>query len=179
MHQRRILLALRTAACVLAAACVERAPAPAAADSLARTHEVAPPRPPDADPPAPDAVLTDAQEAADVLRRYYAAIDTRDYRRAYGLWGDDGAASGQSFAAFAAGFAATARVTVEIGAPSRVEPAAGSRYVEVPVVVRAVTSGGAEQRFEGRYTLRRSVVDGASPAQRRWHIHSARVERTR
>ena len=126
---------------------------------------------------AHDDAHDDAQAAADVVRRYYAAIDAREFRRAYALWGGDGAASGQTFAAFARGFAETAHVEADVGAPGRVEGAAGSRYVEVPVTVRAVTRAGAEQRFAGRYTLRRSVVDGATPAQRRWHIHSARVSR--
>ena len=81
---------------------------------------------------------------------------------------------------FAAGFAETAEVDIEIGTPpGRIEPAAGSRYLKVPVVIRAVTTGGEEQRFEGTYTLRRSVVDGASAEQRRWHIYSADVARTR
>jgi hypothetical protein len=49
----------------------------------------------------------------------------------------------------------------------------------VPVVIYAVTNRGDEQRFDGRYVLRRSVVDGASAEQRRWHIYSADVRRTR
>jgi hypothetical protein len=62
---------------------------------------------------------------------------------------------------------------VEVGAPGRVEGAAGSRYVEIPVVVRARTRAGKAQRFEGTYTLKRTVVDGATPAQRSWRIASA------
>jgi hypothetical protein len=111
-----------------------------------------------------------------VIRGYYAAINAKDYRRAYGLWGNGGTASGQSFDSFAAGFARTANVAVEIGDPGRVEGAAGSRYVEIPVVVRATTDDGDSQRFSGSYTLRRSVVDGATAAQRRWHIDSASLE---
>jgi hypothetical protein len=121
----------------------------------------------------------DASAPADVLRRYYAVINARDFRRAYELWGDNGAASGQTFEAFAAGFRETARVYVEVGEPSRVEGAAGSRFVEVPVTVRAVTETGEKQRFEGTYTLRRTVVDGATTGQRRWHLYSADVERIR
>lgn len=120
-----------------------------------------------------------AAEPTEVVRRYYAAIDARDFRRAYRLWGDDGAASGQTFEEFAAGFAETARVEVEIGEAGRVEGAAGSRYVVIPVVILAETTSGEPQRFEGTYTLRRSVVDGASPAQRRWHLYSADVARVR
>lgn len=131
-------------------------------------------------PPAADAPTANspAAEAAAVIRRYYEAIAARDFRRAYALWAGGGAASGQSFEEFAAGFARTARVEVEVGEPGRVEGAAGSRYVEIPVVIRAETADGEAQRFEGSYTLRRGVVDGASEEERHWRIHAADVERT-
>jgi hypothetical protein len=116
---------------------------------------------------------------ADVVRGYYAGIEAHDYRRAYALWGDGGRASGQTYQQFRAGFARTAHVEVEVGEPGRVEGAAGSRYVEVPVVVRARTVDGETQRFEGTYTLRRTVVDGATPAQRHWHLFSADLSRAR
>jgi hypothetical protein len=128
--------------------------------------------------PPPDSAMT-AAAAADVIRRYYAAIDAKDFREAYDLWGNGGQASGQTFPEFRAGFAKTANVEVEIGTPGRIDPAAGSRYVDVPVVVRAVTTGGERQRFEGKYSLRRTVVDGSTPEQRHWHIYSADVHRAR
>jgi hypothetical protein len=124
--------------------------------------------------------LTDpasASAATDVLRRYYAAINARDFSRAYSLWGNGGAASKQTPEEFAAGFAQTERSEIEIGEPGRVEGAAGSRYMRVPVVVRAVTTRGEEQRFAGTYTLRHSVVEGASPQARRWHIYAADLAR--
>ncbi|HKV07444.1 MAG TPA: hypothetical protein VJ725_04840 [Thermoanaerobaculia bacterium] len=130
-------------------------------------------------PPPEVSASTDAQEAAGVVRRYYAAIRAKDFRSAYALWGESGAASGQTFEAFAAGFAQTANVEAEIGEPGRVEGAAGSRYVEVHVVIRALTDAGEKQRFEGTYTLRRTVVDGATPEQRRWHLYKADVKRIR
>jgi hypothetical protein len=121
--------------------------------------------------------VTGSSQPEDVIRRYYVAIAAGAYERAYALWGNDGAASGQTLEEFEAGFARTARVEVEVGEPGRVEPAAGSRYVEIPVIVRAVTVDGEEQHFEGTYTLRRSVVDGASEEQRRWHLYSAEIAR--
>lgn len=69
--------------------------------------------------------------AAVIIRAYYAAIDTKNYRRAYRYWDSEGAASDQAFEAFRSGF--------------------------------AETTGGQQQRFVGTYTLRRAVVDGASP----------------
>ncbi|MDQ4079683.1 MAG: hypothetical protein M3125_02920 [Gemmatimonadota bacterium] len=117
-------------------------------------------------------------EPADVLREYYAAINAGDYRSAYALWENGGAASDQTYDEFAAGFAETRSAQVDVGTPGRVEGAAGSRYVEIPVTIRAVTKSGENQRFEGTYVLRRSVVDGAPPEQRRWHIYRATLRAT-
>jgi hypothetical protein len=64
---------------------------------------------------------------------------------------------------------------VEIGEPGRVVGAAGSRFVEIPVVVRATTEDGVEQRYSGSYVLRRTVVDGSTAEQRRWHLYSAHL----
>ena len=118
---------------------------------------------------------SDAQAAAEVLRRYYSAIDAGGYADAYHLWSSNGRASGQTLDEFAAGFADTRSVQLEVGAPGRVEGAAGSRYITIPVVVRAETKSGEAQHFDGSYVLRRSVVDGASQAQREWRISSAEV----
>ena len=86
---------------------------------------------------------------------------------------DGGRASGQTPEQFAAGFAQTSTVMVDIGAPGPIDAAAGSRYIEVPVSLRAQQADGSIRRYEGRYVLRAAVVDGASQAQRAWHIASA------
>jgi len=118
---------------------------------------------------------TTPEHAADVIRRYYSAIAARDFVAAYRLWSDDGAASGQSPDEFRRGYARTARVQADVGTPMDVEGAAGSVYVKVPVVVRAVTESGEAQHFVGTYTLRRSNVDGASREQRAWRIYDAAI----
>lgn len=118
------------------------------------------------------------EEAAAVIRTYYAAINALDYARAYALWSDGGRASGQSPEQFAAGFGDTSVVMVDIGAPGPVGAAAGSRFIEIPVSLRAQQTDGSSRRFEGRYVLRRAVVDGASAAQRGWHIASADLRET-
>jgi hypothetical protein len=129
---------------------------------------------PDAEPVVADSASADA--AANVVRDYYAALRARDYRRAYRWWEGEGAASGKTFEQFAAGYSNTATVEATVGVPGRIEGAAGSRYVEVPVTVRAVTRTDEKQRFGGRYVLRRSLVDGATATQRRWHIYSATMK---
>lgn len=119
--------------------------------------------------------VAEAEAAVAVIREYYEAIASSRYADAWRLWSGGGEASGQSLEAFTRGFARTATVRVEPGMPGRIEGAAGSRYVEIPVVVVAQTTAGEPQRFEGSYTLRRSVVDGATEEQRAWRIYSARL----
>jgi hypothetical protein len=115
--------------------------------------------------------------AADLVREYYRAIAERRYRAAYEMWGQRGRSSRQSFAEFQRGFEHTVSVEVDVGTPGPVEGAAGSRYVEVPVLVNARRTDGTRQSFAGTYTLRRAVVDGATQEQRAWHIDSAEIHR--
>lgn len=126
-----------------------------------------------------DAGEADPQQAAAVIRSYYQAIAAGDYARAYRLWSNDGAASGQTLQEFTRGYAETASVQADVGAPTDMQGAAGSVYVEVPVVVRAVTTEGERQHFEGTYTLRRSNVDGATAEQRAWRIYDATISAAR
>jgi len=115
--------------------------------------------------------------AVAVVHAYYDAIAARDFERAYRCWGESGP-PGQSLEDFARGFASTSTVRVKTGPASRIEPAAGSRYIEVPVEIFAKTTSGEEQHFVGKYILRRTVVDGASAAQRRWHFTRAEMRET-
>jgi hypothetical protein len=118
---------------------------------------------------------TTARTPASVVRDYYDAIQARDYDRAFALWGNGGTASGKTRTEFAAGFAQTQSVRVTIGDSTRVEGAAGSQYATLPVTVDAVLRSGEDQHFEGTYTLRRAMVDGATPEQRAWHIYTAKL----
>lgn len=111
-----------------------------------------------------------------VVERYYRAIDHGQYRTAFTMWSDNGRASGKTLAQFTNGFARTARTHVITGQPTDGEGAAGSLYVTVPVTVTATLKNGARQRFWGSYTLRRvNDVPGATPAQLRWHLATAKL----
>ena len=70
-----------------------------------------------------------------VIRDYYQAINDRDFERAYHEWGDNGAANNQSFDQFRQGYDQTDHVVAEIGQPSRIDAAAGSRYINIPVTL--------------------------------------------
>lgn len=133
--------------------------------------EVTPPPTETVGPDGPGEEPT-AEDAVETLSNYFAAIDAGDYETAYAFWGDGGASSGQSFEEFAAGFEDTESFAVELGEASEVEPAAGSRFIEIPVQITATLTSGDEQQFEGSYSLRRAVVEGGVRA---WHLYSADV----
>lgn len=118
-----------------------------------------------------------AEEARQVVVDYYAAINTRDYKKAYGLWSEDGTASGQSFEHFSGGYAKTESVDATVGLAVDEEGAAGSRYINVPVELRSKLYNGTTRTYKGRFTLRAIVADGATKTQRRWHLASAEMQR--
>jgi hypothetical protein len=121
-----------------------------------------------------DAATADTAPAS-VVRRYYAAIDAGKYEEAYALWSRGGAASGKTLDEFKSGFTATRSVRATVTDSVRLEGAAGSQFATVPVTVDATLKTGATQHFTGEYTMRRSMVDGATAAQRTWHIYAARL----
>lgn len=118
---------------------------------------------------APDGADAGRQAAA-AVRAYYDAVSAGDFRRAYAAWSDGGRSSGRTPEQFASSFQGTRIVRVSIGAPGRVEGAAGSRHVEVPVTVTSHTADGGELRQAGSFVMRSSVVEGAAPG---WRIVSA------
>lgn len=116
------------------------------------------------------------QEAAQVIRDYYSALNRQDYAAAYSTWEGNGASSQQSFEQFRQGFANTTSTSVEVGQPGRLDSAAGSSYIEIPVTVTAVTHNGTHQQFQGSYVLRRvNGIPGSTSEQRRWHFQSANL----
>ena len=118
-------------------------------------------------------------DAVEVIRDYYASINSRSYARAYALWSDGGGASHQTPEQFANGFATTARVDADVGAPANEDAGAGQRYIQVPVTLTATRDDGSTHRYAGTYTLHRTVVDGASAEQRAWRIASASLREVR
>lgn len=141
--------------------------------------EVSPPEPgrpgglPDDRTPVSEAPFTpqSAQGAANVVQTYYALIGAGKYAEAWDLWSDGGRASGLARERFVDGFKAYSRYNAQIGAPGEIEGAAGSLYVEVPVVVYGRYRDGRELHQSGKATLRRvNDVPGSTPEQRSWRI---------
>jgi hypothetical protein len=117
------------------------------------------------------------EAAVEVIRSHYQAINDKRFQDAYNNWEGKGKASGKTFVAFLNGYAQTDKAQVTTGTPSRIEGAAGSRFITVPVRITSRMHSGAEEEYAGAYTLRFSVVEGAKPEQRSWHIYSAKIER--
>ena len=114
------------------------------------------------------------EDVTAVVRSYLDALRRRDYASAASLWADGATAGAGDSAAFRRAHGDTSVAGFVVGSPGRIGAAAGSRYVEVPVTMEGTAPDRPPLRLHGIVTLRRSVVDGASEAQRRWRI--ARLE---
>ncbi|CAN7355260.1 MliC family protein [Phenylobacterium sp. LjRoot219] len=113
-----------------------------------------------------------AEGAAQVVQSYYALLESGREAQAWKLWSDGSPDRAASAEAFARQFDRFADYHAQIGAPGRVEGAAGSLYVEVPVVIYGRLKSGAEVHESGKATLRRvNDVPGSSEAQRSWRIY--------
>lgn len=139
--------------------------------------EIAPP--PAAVTPAPQpsatatAAVTPPSESRDptvVLEFWRHALETHDYATARGVWGDHGAASGQTPAEFAAAWDKYRIIDITVG-KGEGDAGAGSLFYEAPVTVTGLKRDGAPYNLSGSVTIRRvNDVDGATPEQLRWHI---------
>lgn len=108
-----------------------------------------------------------AQAAATVTETYYALLESGKSAEAAALRRDGAVEDVTRFRTLAA----------SIGAPGRVEGAAGSLYVEVPVVLYGRLANGAEYHASGKAVLRRvNDVPGATPAQLAWRIEKIEVK---
>ena len=118
----------------------------------------------------------DAEGAKAVAEAYFEAIAAGRFGEAWRLLGEDGRPDGASEAAFAAAFADYAEYQAKLGTPGRVEGAAGSLWVEVPVRVRGRMRDGATLDKRGAVVLRRcNAVPGCTPEQRRWRIEAENI----
>ncbi len=86
---------------------------------------------------------------ANVVLRFYKAINAKDYRAAYSLLGTALQAQ-QSYDTFAAGYANTSRVAVTIGT---ISGANGPETNRVAVTLVATQTGGGTQTFTGSYDV--------------------------
>jgi len=109
-----------------------------------------------------------AEAAGQVMQSYGALIEEKRFAAAEKLWRD---------AAHAKGYSATLRanreVHLQVGKPGNTEGAAGSIYINVPIVLYGVDGKARNFSRSGEATLRRvNDVPGSTAEQRRWHIES-------
>lgn len=138
---------------------------------------------PDDRTPVSEAPFTpdSAQGAGQVVQQYYALIGEGKYKPAWALWQGGGAGSRQSAADFAESFSAYSEYHANIGAPGRIDAGAGQRYVSVPVQVYARLKQSRQPVYQiGTVTLQRvGDIDGATPAQKTWHIQQIALKPVR
>lgn len=113
-----------------------------------------------------------ARAARDVVARYFALIEDRDYAGAYRLWGNDGADAGGSLKAFEQSFAPYSKYELEVGMPTEIRARGGMQYIAVDAklfVENRKTRITANRT--GSVLLRRSA-DPADPVEgkRDWRI---------
>ena len=156
---------------VLLAACSREPDQDAVSNAAANMVRVPPAAP--ARPAAPaDAIDPRSPEAAvAVLTDYFRLIGEKKYVAAHGLWSADELSDG----AFAARFARYLTYRAEIGRPGRIEAAAGSLYVEIPVTVTGtlqipvgrIRKLAMGPEYVGAFTIGDQLLWGAAEPLRR------------
>ena len=107
--------------------------------------------------------------ARNILLSFTRAIEPREYRQAWALLSHADQRK-WSEAQFAALFADLGKTSVAVPTGT-MEGAAGSSFYTAPVTITGVDKDGRPVRLAGEAVLRRvNDVDGATPAQLRWHF---------
>jgi hypothetical protein len=133
-------------------------------------------------PPAAVPVLTPEAErgekgARNLLLAFARDIEQAKYDAAWALLSPTDQRK-WSLAEFAALFADLGKVTVAVPTGT-IEGAAGSSYYGAPVTITGSDPQGRPVRIEGKAVLRRvNEVEGATPAQLRWHFDSLALDWT-
>lgn len=109
---------------------------------------------------------TSAQGAANVVQTYFALLEGGKAAEAAKLTTHGRSEDLSAYATYHA----------QVGAPGRIEGAAGSLYVEVPVVIYGRLKDGGEAHRSGKAILRRvNDVPGSTAEQRRWRIERLKL----
>ena len=116
------------------------------------------------------------ESPVDLLASYYNAINRKEYQRAYNYW----ETTPSNYNQFASGFADTAHVQLIVQPPTTISGAAGSLYVEVPVVLVANHHSGNIRTYAGCFVTRKSnLVPPDAPVIDVWHLYQAQLSQVR
>ena len=127
-------------------------------------------------PLAPGAEKTE-KGARNVLLSFARAIELKEFDQAWAML-SPGDRQKWSKADFTKLFADLGKITVAVPTGT-MEGAAGSSYYTAPVTITANDADGRPVRIEGDAVLRRvNDVDGATPAQLRWHFDRVTLDWT-
>jgi hypothetical protein len=165
---------------LLLAAC-ERTPAPPEPSAPAQNAAI-PSKTVSATPaPTPPSLTAEADRgvtgARGVLLDFARAVELTKFDQAWTLLSPSDRQK-WSKAQFAALFANLGEITVAVPTGS-MEGAAGSSYYTAPVTITANDKDGRPVRMEGEAVLRRvNDVEGATPAQLRWHFDKLTLDWT-
>lgn len=105
-------------------------------------------------------------DAIETLGVYFAAINAKNYRRAFRLW----ETPPSSYDQFVRGFADIDRVRFMVEPPAQIEGTMVTAYASLPTIVVSSIRGGNERVFAVCYVMRQSDVRG-----RGWRISRADV----
>ena len=111
----------------------------------------------------------DRSAPAALVQSLYNAVSRKEYARAWSYFGVPPAAD---IAAYTAGYADTANVTVVTGLPAE-EGAAGSTIYTLPVALLATDTAGTEKVFSGCYTLKLANPQIQGDSYQPLHIEKA------
>ena len=115
--------------------------------------------------------------ARNLLLSFAQAIEQQNYDKAWSLL-SPGDQQQWSKKQFAANFADLKEISVAIPTGTT-DGGAGSIYYTAPVTITATDKDGRPVRFKGEAVLRRvNDVDGATPAQLRWHFGTLTLDWT-
>lgn len=115
-----------------------------------------------------------AQGAAQVVQGYYGLLEERRFDDAQDLWNQQSVIGAEDDVRFAARFRGFSEIHANVGAPGKIEGAAGSLFVTIPVQVFGRIAANGKPWYILRQVVLRRVNDvpGSSEADRRWHIES-------
>jgi hypothetical protein len=152
--------------------------APTAARAPADLTPLSPPEPgepgglPDDRTPVSEGPFTpgSAQGAANVVQIYFALLEAGKHAEAFELR-QRGSVDARTFTS---GFEKYREYHARIGAPGRIESAAESLFVELPVQIYGRLADGTEFNKAGQVRLKRADdIDGATADQLAWRITSS------